>query len=199
MLRGVCLWLVIVLRSTRPPKKSRFFFWRVWAGFLPLASYLISGTVLKSERQQPEFGLSGFAFNAKSKSVEFFCCLSLLDPRLEARGTASALARGRSKQCRLPQRGGSLAAHDARTPDHLYATMIHFQQRSQSPFQFHCLSLNQPNFSLSRCCAVLSYPRAACCPCRRRRSHSLPVPRGDLSLRPRATCTQARLYLKHTT
>ena len=96
MLRGVCLWLVIVLRSTRPPKKSRFFFWRVWAGFLPLASYLISGTVLKSERQQPEFGLSGFAFNAKSKSVEFFCCLSLLDPRLEARGTASALARGRS-------------------------------------------------------------------------------------------------------
>ena len=78
------------------PKKIHNFFWRVWAGFLPLASYLISGTVLKSERQQPEFDLSGFAFNAKSKSVEFFCCLSLLDPRLEARGTASALARGRS-------------------------------------------------------------------------------------------------------
>ena len=85
------------------PKKIQpdFFFWRVWAGFLPLASYLISGTVLKSERQQPEFGLSGFAFNAKSKSVEFFCCLSLLDPRLEARGTASALARGRSRSLDL--------------------------------------------------------------------------------------------------
>ena len=82
--------------DSTPQKIQIFFFWRVWAGFLPLASYLISGTVLKSERQQPEFGLSGFAFNAKSKSVEFFCCLSLLDPRLEARGTASALARGRS-------------------------------------------------------------------------------------------------------
>ena len=104
-----------------------------------------------------------------------------------------------TKQCRLLQRGGSLAAHDARTPDHLYATMIHFQQRSQSSFQFLCLSLNQPNFSLSRCCAVLSYPRAARCPCRRRRSHFLPVPRGVLSLRPRATCAQARLYLEHTT
>ena len=79
-----------------------------------------------------------------------------------------------TKQCRLLQRGGLLAAHDARTPDHLYATMIHFQQRSQSSFQFLCLSLNQPNFSLSRCCAVLSYPRAARCPCRRRRSLSLP-------------------------
>ena len=104
-----------------------------------------------------------------------------------------------TKQCRLLQRGGSLAAHDARTPDHLYATMIHFQQRSQSSFQFLCLSLNQPNFSLSRCCAVLSYPRAARCLCRRRRSHFLPVPRGVLSLRPRATCAQARLYLEHTT
>ena len=104
-----------------------------------------------------------------------------------------------TKQCRLLQRGGLLAAHDARTPDHLYATMIHFQQRSQSSFQFLCLSLNQPNFSLSRCCAVLSYPRAARCPCRRRRSHFLPVPRGVLSLRPRATCAQARLYLEHTT
>ena len=79
-----------------------------------------------------------------------------------------------TKQCRLLQRGGSLAAHDARTPDHLYATIIHFQQRTQSPFQFICLSLNQPIFSLSRCCAVLSYPRAARCPCRRRRSLSLP-------------------------
>ena len=106
-----------------------------------------------------------------------------------------------TKQRRLLQRGGSLAAHDARTPDHLHATMIHFQQRTQSPFQFLCLSLNQPILSLSRCCAVLSYPRprAACCPCRRRRSHSLPVPRGDLSLRPRATCTQARLSQEHTT
>ena len=82
--------------DSTPKKIQDFFFWRVWAGFLPLASYLISGTVIKSERQQPEFGLSGFAFNAKSKSVELFCCLSLLDPRLEARGTASALARGRS-------------------------------------------------------------------------------------------------------
>ena len=98
------------------------------------------------------------------------------------------------------QRGGSLAAHDARTSDRLYATMIHFQQRTQSPFQFPCcLSLNQPIFSLSRCCAVLSYPRAARCPCRRRRSLSLPVPRCDLSLRPRATCTQERLSQEHTT
>jgi len=79
--------------------------------------------------------------------------------------------------------------------------MIHFQQRTQSSFQFLCLSLNQPIFSLSRCCAVLSYPRAARCPCRRRRSHShfLPVPRGVLSLRPRATCTQERLSQEHTT
>ena len=92
-----------------PPKNPDFFFWRVWAGFLPLASYLISGTVLKSERQQPEFGLSGFAFNAKSKSAEFFCCLSLLDPRLEARGTASALARGRSRDSRLATRDSRLA------------------------------------------------------------------------------------------
>ena len=63
----------------------------------------------KSERQQPEFGLSGFACHAKSKSVEFFCCLSLLDLRLEARGTASALARGRShlrtQQRARPKRG----------------------------------------------------------------------------------------------
>ena len=41
----------------------------------------------------------------KSKSVEFFCCLSLLDPRLEARGTASALARGRSSVHQVPPRG----------------------------------------------------------------------------------------------
>ena len=90
-----------------------------------------------------------------------------------------------TKQFRLLQRGGSLAARDTHTPDHLYSTMIHFQQRTQSPFQFLCLSLNQPNFSLSRCCAVLSHPRAAHCTCRRRRSLSLPAQRGDLSLRPR--------------
>ena len=60
--------------------------------FLSLASCTIFGTVLKSARQQPEFGLSGLACHAKSKSVEFLCCLALLDPRLEARGTASALA-----------------------------------------------------------------------------------------------------------
>ena len=92
-----------------------------------------------------------------------------------------------TKQCRLLQRCGSLAAHDARTPDHLYSTTIHFQQRTQSSFQLLCLSLNQPNLSLSRCCAVLSYPRAARCPCRRRRSLSLPVPRGDV-----ATCRSGR-------
>ena len=104
-----------------------------------------------------------------------------------------------TKQIRLLPRGGSLAARDTHTPDHLYSTMIHFQQRTQSPFQFLCLSLNQPNFSLSRCCAVLSHPRAAHCTCRRRRSLSLPAQRGDLSLRPRATCTQARLSQEHTT
>ena len=80
VLRGVCLWLVIVLRSTRPPKKSRKEFWRVWAGFLPLAPYSILGTVLKSARQQPEFGLSGFAFNAKSKSAEFLLSRAFRPP-----------------------------------------------------------------------------------------------------------------------
>ena len=58
-----------------------------------------------------------------------------------------------TKQCRLLQRGGLLAAHDARTPDHLYATMIHLQQRTQSPFQslcqqVHCsaTATNEKNF-----------------------------------------------------
>ena len=37
---------------------------------------------------------------------------TLRDPRL-------------TKQCRLRQRGGSLAAHDARTPGHLYALRNH--------------------------------------------------------------------------
>ena len=72
VLRGVCLWLVVVLRSTRPPQKSRNFSGAFGLAFLPLAPYLIFGTVLKSARQQPEFGLSGLACHAKSKSVEFF-------------------------------------------------------------------------------------------------------------------------------
>ena len=79
-----------------PPKKPRSISGAFGLVFLPLASYLFFGTVLKSARQQPEFGLSGFACHAKSKSAGLFCCLALLDPRLEARGTASALARGRS-------------------------------------------------------------------------------------------------------
>ena len=43
-----------------------------------------------------------------------------------------------TKQRRLLQRGGFLAARDTRAPGHLYATMIHFQQRAHSPFQFLC-------------------------------------------------------------
>ena len=39
-----------------------------------------------------------------------------------------------TKQCRLLQRGGFLAARDTRAPDHLYATMIHFQQRTHSAY-----------------------------------------------------------------
>ena len=55
-----------------PKKIQKLFSGAFGLVFLPLAPYLILGTVLKSARQQPEFGLSGFAFNAKSKSVEFF-------------------------------------------------------------------------------------------------------------------------------
>ena len=34
---GVCRWLLVVFGPTR--QKNPFFFWRVWAGFLPLAPY----------------------------------------------------------------------------------------------------------------------------------------------------------------
>ena len=86
VLRGVCLWLVVVLRSTRSTQKNpEFFFKRVWAGFLPLAPYLFLVLCFKSVGLQPEFGLSGLACHAKSKSVGFFCSPALLDPRLEAR------------------------------------------------------------------------------------------------------------------
>ena len=75
-------------RLDRPQKIQNlpeFFFKRVWAGFLPLASYLFLVLCFKSAGLQPEFGLSGLACHAKSKSVEFFCSPALLeDPRLEA-------------------------------------------------------------------------------------------------------------------
>ena len=67
-------------------KKSKFF-WRVWAGFLSLAPYLVFGNVLCFGVQQPDFGLSGLALNAEPKSVEFFCCTRRNTPvwRLEER------------------------------------------------------------------------------------------------------------------
>ena len=74
-------------------KKSNFLLLVcLWVGFLSLASYLVLGTALKSARQQPEFGLSGLALNAKPKSAAIF--LYTLTWRLEER--PSALARGRS-------------------------------------------------------------------------------------------------------
>ena len=44
--------------------------------FLSLAAYLTLGTVLKSARPQPEFGLSCLALNAKPKSAGFLCGLA---------------------------------------------------------------------------------------------------------------------------
>ena len=77
-------------------KKSRIFFWRVWAGFLSPTSHVIFGTAHSWPIQQPAFGLSGLVLNTKPKSGLFFCCIGPEHHRLEPRGTASALARGRS-------------------------------------------------------------------------------------------------------
>ena len=62
------------LCSGRPDHKNPFLFSPGASGlvvFLSLTSCTIFGTVLKSTRQQPGFGLPGLACHAKSKSVEF--------------------------------------------------------------------------------------------------------------------------------
>ena len=64
--------------------------------FLSLASYLILGTVLKSARQQPEFGLSGLACHAKSKSAGLFLSRAFRPPVWRQEERPSTLARGRS-------------------------------------------------------------------------------------------------------
>ena len=67
-------------------RKSRFFFWRVWAGFLSPASHVIFGTAHSWPIQQPAFGLSGLVLNTKPKSGLFFCCIGPEHHRLEPRG-----------------------------------------------------------------------------------------------------------------
>ena len=78
---GVCQWPLVVIGSTGL-KKSDLFFLVCLFFFLPLAPYvyLILGTVLKSARPQPQFGLSFLACHAKHKSADFFVASCINTP-----------------------------------------------------------------------------------------------------------------------